>query len=95
MSFTNVRGSGAIALAACLVLGWSMVLEASQLTLSIGVRETGSAAAIGADGGTGGGIEWVDLDANVVPADAGWHQVTVDLANAQLTAFAGGTAKGP
>src|SRR5690606_8011763 len=65
---------------------------AQSITLSLGIRETGSAAPIGADGGTTGGIEWVNLDATVVPLDGGWHHVTFDLSTATLTGFAGTTA---
>lgn len=67
-------------------------LLAQSITLSLGIRETGSVEPIGGNGGSSGGIEWVNIDANVVPLDGGWHQVTVDLRNATLTAFAGATA---
>lgn len=65
---------------------------AQSITVSLGIRETGTAAPIGADGGTSGGIEFVNLDATVIALDGGWHQVSVDLAAASLTAFAGTTA---
>lgn len=63
---------------------------ASNLTFSLGVRETGSTAAIGDDGGTGGSIEWVDLDLHVVPLNDAWQKVTIDLASPQsVTGFTG------
>lgn len=65
---------------------------AQSLQVSIGVRETGSVAPLGADGGTTGGIEWVDRDLNVVALDGNWHQVSFDFPTATLLAFAGATA---
>jgi hypothetical protein len=65
---------------------------AQSIAVSIGVRETGSMAALGQDGGTDGGIEWVDRDANVISLDGSWQQVSFNLSNAQLLAFAGITA---
>lgn len=67
----------------------------ANLLVSIGVRETGTAAAIGADGGTANGIEWIDLDLNSVALDGTWQLVSFDLANpTSVTAFAGATADG-
>ncbi len=65
---------------------------AQSIAVSIGVRETGSVAGLGQDGGTTGGIEWVDRDANIVSLDGSWQQVSFNLSNAQLLAFAGITA---
>ncbi|MCA9238483.1 MAG: PEP-CTERM sorting domain-containing protein [Planctomycetales bacterium] len=80
------------AAAACLI---GTTAEAASLTFSLGVRETGTTAAIGADGGTANGIEWIDLDAHVVNLDGTWQQVTIDLNNPQsVTGFAGSTADG-
>lgn len=67
---------------------------AQSIAVSIGVRETGSVAALGADGGTSGGIEWVNRDLNIVALDGGWHKVTFDLPNAMLLPFAGVDADG-
>ena len=63
-----------------------------SIAVSIAVRETGSVAALGADGGTAGGIEWVDRDVNVVSLDGTWQQVSFNLSQGDLLAFAGVTA---
>ncbi len=65
---------------------------AQSIAVSIGVRETGSTEPLGQDGGTTGGIEWVDRDANIVSLDGSWQRVSFDLSNAQLLAFAGVSA---
>lgn len=65
---------------------------AQSIAVSIGVRETGSTEPLGQDGGTTGGIEWVDRDANLVTLDGTWQQVSFNLSNAQLLAFAGASA---
>lgn len=62
---------------------------AQSIAVSIGVRETGSVVGLGQDGGTDGGIEWVDRDANIVSLNGSWQQVSFNLSNAQLLAFAG------
>lgn len=64
------------------------------LNISLGIRETGSTAAIGDDGGTSGGIEWVNLDGQQLVLDGTWQQFTWDLDADTLTAFAGATADG-
>jgi hypothetical protein len=69
-------------------------VSASHLTFSIGVRETGVDVAIGANGGFVGGIEFVDLDAYDIELDGTWQQVSINLADENLTAFAGDTANG-
>jgi hypothetical protein len=65
---------------------------AQSIAVSIGVRETGTNAPLGADGGTNGGIEFVDRDLNILPLDGSWQQFSFDFPNAQLLAFAGTTA---
>lgn len=74
-----------------------------QLAISLGVRETGfgggaAFTGIGNDGGSAGGIEWINLDGQVLQADGNWYQFSFDLANANanglVTAFAGVTANG-
>src|SRR3954462_2151889 len=72
-------------------------LAASELRFSIGVRETGAAGPIGANGGTSGDIEWVgrpddgtsDTDVNLVPADNAWHLVTFNLNTGPFNGFTG------
>jgi hypothetical protein len=74
---------------------WAAVSSAvPTLEISIGVRETGSTGPIGAPGGTGGGIEWVNLDGQTLIADGTWQTFTFDFANDPLTPFAGATANG-
>lgn len=65
---------------------------AQSIAVSIAVRETGSMAPLGADGGTNDGIEWVDRDQNQIALNGTWQQVTFDLPTATLLAFAGTTA---
>jgi hypothetical protein len=64
------------------------------LQISIGVRETNSDVPIGGDGGTGNGIEWVNLDGQSFIADGTWQQFTFTPATDPLTPFAGTTANG-
>ncbi len=71
-------------------------VAAQSLTVSMGVRETNSGAAIGDNGGFNDGIEFVDLDnpETTLDLDGSWQTISWDLANAPLTAFAGTTADG-
>lgn len=77
------------ALALVCVCGAAGHAAAQSIAVSIGVRETGSVAGLGQDGGTSGGIEWVNRDANIIALDGSWQQVSFNLSNAQLLAFAG------
>ncbi len=79
-------------MAVCVAVAAGSSVSAQVIAVSVGVRETGTNAPLGADGGTNGGIEFVDRDLNFVPLDGAWHQVTFDFPNAQLTGFAGTTA---
>jgi hypothetical protein len=66
---------------------------AADIQVSIGVRETGTTADIGDDGGVNNGIEWIDRDLNNITLDGTWQLVTFDLANPNsVLAFAGATA---
>src|SRR5262245_45422872 len=71
-----------------LVMG-NIARAADSWSVSIGVRETGTSAAIGADGGTSGSIEWVNLDGQSIIADGLWHQYTWNFGTDPITAFAG------
>jgi len=62
--------------------------------ISLGIRETGSTAAIGENGGTSGGIEFVNLDAQTLVLDGTWQLFTFNITTDPLTAFAGATANG-
>ena len=78
-----------------LALGLASTASA-QLAISIGIRETaaggGSFTSIGADGGSLGGIEWVNRDAQTLVLDGTWQQFTFNIATDPLTGFAGTTA---
>jgi|SRR5687768_16952269 len=67
---------------------------AGSLLMSIGVRETGNPnnLAIGANGGSTGGIEFVNRDGQTLTADGTWQQFTFTPLTDTLTAFAGATA---
>ncbi len=79
------------------VFAFSTVASA-QLEISIGLRETGFAGGsfpgIGGNGGTSGGIEWIDLDGQTLTPDGTWQQFTFTLASNPVSAFAGGSANG-
>jgi len=74
----------------------SLAHAQDQVHVSIGVRETGFAGgtftAIGANGGSAGGIEWVNRDAQVLTLDGTWQQFTFNLTTDPIVAFAGTTA---
>ncbi len=68
--------------------------------LTLGVRETGSTAACGGNGGTSGGIEWVGATSGYPPVGKlidqkdQWVRVEFNIPNEPLVAFAGSTANG-
>ena len=66
--------------------------------ITLGIRETeaggGTFSAIGGNGGTLGGIEWVNLDAQTLVLDGTWQQFTFNITTDPLTGFAGATANG-
>ena len=68
----------------------AIALAADSWSISIGVRETGTSAAIGDDGGSTGGIEWVNLDGQSIIADGLWHQYTWNFGTDPVTNFSGG-----
>jgi hypothetical protein len=68
--------------------------EAQTFAVSIGVRGTGSAAAIGANGGTTGGIEWINLDGLTLNATGQWQQFVFNFGTDPVTGFAGASANG-
>ncbi len=68
--------------------------EAQTFGVSIGVRESGTTAPIGQNGGATGGIEWINLDGLSLTADGTWQQFTFNFGSDPVTAFAGATANG-
>jgi hypothetical protein len=94
---TRTLGPAGVIAVVFLVAGAS-VAQATPLILDItlGIRETGALGGplgpIGSDGGTGGGIEWVNLDGQSLVADGTWQQFTFTPSQDPLTAFAGATA---
>jgi len=70
--------------------------SSAQLQLSIGVRETGFAGGpdngVGGNGGTSGGIEFINLDGQNLTMDGTWQTFTWTFATDTPTAFAGASA---
>lgn len=82
-----------------LFLGLAATIHAQgTVQISIGIRETeaggGSFSAIGADGGSAGGIEFVNRDAQTLVLDGTWQQFTFNITTDPLVGFAGTTANG-
>jgi hypothetical protein len=73
-------------------------VASANFAISIGVRETGAGGGadgpIGGDGGSAGGIEWINLDGQSLVLDGTWQRFTFTLATDPKTAFAGATANG-
>jgi hypothetical protein len=76
------------------LFGMTSLAGAANLAISIGVRETGTAAAIGDNGGTANGIEFVNLDGLTLPIDGAFHTMQINFGTDPVTAFAGATANG-
>lgn len=74
----------------------AMAAQAQTMAISIGIRETvaggGPVVPIGENGGTLGGIEFVNLDGQSLVLDGTWQTFTFNFQNDPLTAFAGTTA---
>jgi len=85
-------------LTAALVGGFAATAFAETLQVSIGIRETlidvPDTIPIGGNGGTTGGIEWVNLDAQTLTLNNTWQQFSFHIPTATLTAFAGPSANG-
>ncbi|MEZ5163111.1 MAG: PEP-CTERM sorting domain-containing protein [Fimbriimonadaceae bacterium] len=69
-------------------------ISSADLSISIGIRETGATGAYGTNGGSSGGIEWVNLDGQTLVTDGTWQTFTFNFQSDALTAFAGATANG-
>jgi hypothetical protein len=68
--------------------------QAASLLVSIGVRETGNPnnLLVGANGGSTGGIEFINRDGQTLTADGTWQRFVFTPLTDTLTAFAGATA---
>ena len=81
-----------------LLLASFAAAQAPQVAVSIGIRETGFAGqpftTIGDNGATTGGIEWINLDGQMLTLDGTWQFFSFNLANDPVTAFAGASANG-
>jgi hypothetical protein len=80
-----------LALVACAgaTLVWTAASDGASLKVSLGVRDNGTSAAIGADGGTSGAIEWINLDGQTLVLDDTWQQFKFTPATDPITAFTG------
>jgi hypothetical protein len=91
MSFMRLCALGV----AC-VLSFSAALPApaASLLVSLGVRETGNPnnLLVGANGGSTGGIEFINRDGQTLTADGTWQRFVFTPLTDPLTAFAGTTA---
>lgn len=85
-------------LTAAIVGGIAATAFADNLQVSIGIRETfidvPGTIPIGGNGGSTGGIEWVNLDGQTLILNNTWQQFSFHLSTATFTAFAGITANG-
>ena len=80
-------------------LGLAALEASAQLAISIGIRETEAGGGptgvpIGGNGGSAGGIEFVNLDGQTLNLDGTFQTFTFNFQNDALTAFAGATANG-
>lgn len=74
------------------VLGLLIVADSASavsVRVSIGVRETGTAAAVGGNGGAIGPIEWIRLDQLSLPLDGQFHTFTFNFGSDPVAAFTG------
>ena len=74
--------------AVMLVAGLAASCQAG-ITVSLGVRETGGAGPIGANGGSTGSIEWIEKDVQSFAFDGNWHTLTWALDGTNVSAFTG------
>jgi hypothetical protein len=70
---------------------WALCAAAPavNLAISIGVRETGTTAPIGGDGGTANAIEWVNRDGLMLPLDGAFHTFTFNFGTDPVLFFSG------
>src|SRR6187401_81296 len=73
---------------ACLLM-FSSAASGVNLAISIGVRETGTIAPIGADGGVANSIEWVNRDGLLLPLDGSFHTFTYNFGTDPVAFFFG------
>src|SRR5688572_22538866 len=78
-----------VALLGAAVLAFCTPARAVDLAISIGVRETGTSAQIGGDGGTANSIEWVNRDGQMLPLDGAFHTFTFNFGTDPVAFFFG------
>jgi hypothetical protein len=78
-----------VILAAAVLPLFASNTQAQSLAISIGVRETGSTAAIGADGTATGTIEWINLDNQYLVPDGTWQTFTWNFGTDPVVGFTG------
>lgn len=101
-SGTTGRTRYAVIAAAMTTLATGSLASAVTFNLGLGIRETGGTVAIGGNGGTTGGIEFVGYKpepAPIVPghalvADGSWQTITFTFGSEPVFGFAGATANG-
>ena len=89
----------ALLIAAATIGAGATFAGAQTLAISIGIRETEAGGGppgvpIGGNGGSAGGIEFVNLDNQVLTLNGTFQTFTFNFQNDPLTAFAGTTANG-
>ena len=77
------------ALAGAAVLAAARSSYAVDLAISIGVRETGTAAPVGGDGGTNNSIEWVRRDGQLLSLDGTYQTFTFNFGTDPVAFFSG------
>lgn len=87
-----------LALGAVLGVATAAMAGAPTLQVSLGTRETGFGGStvgdIGANGGSTGGIEWINKDGQTLTLDGTWQTFTWNLATDPVAPFAGTSANG-
>lgn len=68
--------------------------QAQNLSISLGIRETGGSGPAFSNAGASGGIEWVNKDGQTLATDGTWQLFTFTPSTDPLSAFAGSTADG-
>ena len=71
----------------------ALAANAQTFAISLGIRETNTAAPIGGDGGTANGIEFVNLDGQTLTLDGTWQTFTFNFGTDSVTIVLMGRAR--